>query len=48
MRLQRRSRWEEQIEEETAREGCRGWKVIAARRDEWKILMKKAKAHPGL
>jgi hypothetical protein len=41
-------RWEEQIEEETARVGCRGWKVIAARRDEWKTLLKKAKAHPGL
>jgi hypothetical protein len=41
-------RREEQIEEETARVGCRGWKVIAARRDEWKILFKKDKAHPGL
>jgi hypothetical protein len=41
-------RLEEQIEEETARVGCRGWKVIAARQDEWKILLKKAKAHTGL
>jgi hypothetical protein len=41
-------RWEEQIEEETARVGCRGWKVTAARRDEWKTLLKKAKAHPEL
>jgi hypothetical protein len=41
-------RWEEQIEEETARVGCNGWKVITARRDEWKILLKNAKASPGL
>jgi hypothetical protein len=41
-------RWEEQIEEETARVGCRGWKVIATRGDEWKTLLKKAKAHPGM
>jgi hypothetical protein len=41
-------RWEEQIEEETAKVGCKGWKVIAARRDELKILLKKAKAHLGL
>jgi hypothetical protein len=47
-RGRRKLRWEEQIEEETARVGCRGWKVIAARRDEWKILLKKVKAHPGL
>jgi hypothetical protein len=31
-------RWEEKIEEETAGVGCRGWTVIAARRDEWKTL----------
>jgi hypothetical protein len=40
--------WGEQIGEETARGGCRGWKMFAARRDEWKILLKKAKAHSGL
>jgi hypothetical protein len=27
-------KWQEQIEEGTARVGCRGWKVIAVRRDE--------------
>jgi hypothetical protein len=39
--------WEGQIEEETARVGCKGWKATAVRRDQWKALLKK-KAHPGL
>jgi hypothetical protein len=37
----RRGRPKLRCEEETARVGCRGWKVIAARRDEWKIPLKK-------
>jgi hypothetical protein len=43
-----KGRWEEQIEEETARVGCRGWMAIAARRDEWKTLLKQVRAQPGL
>jgi hypothetical protein len=41
-------RWEEQIEEQTARVGRRGWKVVAVRRNERKTFLKRAKAHPGL
>jgi hypothetical protein len=40
-------RWEEHIEEQTARVGFRGWKAIAPRRDEWKTFLKKAKATQG-
>ena len=41
-------RWEDQVEEDAARTGCRNWKRTAHIREEWQKLLKEAKAHPGL
>jgi ribulose bisphosphate carboxylase small subunit len=41
-------RWEDQVVEDAARAGCRNWKRTAHNREDWRKLLKKAKAHPGL
>ena len=41
-------RWEDQEAEDAARAGCRNWKSTAHNREEWRKLLKEAKAHPGL
>jgi hypothetical protein len=43
-----RLRWEDGVEEDVARLGCRNLKIAALNRKGWKKLLKEAKAHPGL
>ena len=43
-----RLRWEDAVEEDVARLGCRNWKVVALNREGWRKLLKEAEAHPGL
>ena len=43
-----RLRWEDGVEEDVARLGCRNWKVVALNREGWRKLLKEAQAHPGL
>jgi hypothetical protein len=43
-----RLRWEDGVEEDVARLGCRNWKIAALNRKGWKKLLKEAEAHPGL
>ena len=41
-------RWEDQVAEDAARAGCRNWKRTAQNREDWRKILKEAKAHPGL
>ena len=43
-----RLRWEDGVEEDVARLGCRNWKILALNRKGWRKLLKEAEAHPGL
>jgi len=43
-----RLRWEDGVEEDVARLGCRNWKVVAINREGWRKLLKETEAHPGL
>ena len=43
-----RLRWEDGVEEDVARLGCRNWKIVALNREGWTKLFKEAKVHPGL
>jgi hypothetical protein len=43
-----RLRWEDGVEEDVARLGCRNWIIAALNRKGWKKLLKEAKAHPWL
>ena len=43
-----RLRWEDGVEEDVARLGCRNWKIVALNREGWRKLLKEAEAHPGL
>ena len=43
-----RLRWEDGVEEDVARLGCRNWKIVALTRERWRKLLKEAEAHPGL
>jgi hypothetical protein len=43
-----RLRWEDGVEENAARLGCRNLKIAALNRKGWKKLLKEAEAHPGL
>ena len=40
--------WEDGVEEDVARLGCRNWKIVALNLEGWRKLLKEAKAHPGL
>jgi hypothetical protein len=40
--------WEDQVQEDAARAGCKNWKRTAHNREDWRKLLKEAKAHPGL
>ena len=40
--------WEDGVEEDVARLGCRNWKIVALNREGWRKLLKEAEAHPGL
>jgi hypothetical protein len=41
-------RWEDRVEGDVARLGCRNWKMVALNRERRRKLLKEAKAHPGL
>jgi hypothetical protein len=41
-------RWEDQVAEDAATAGCRNWKTTAYNHEDWRKLLKEAKAHPGL
>jgi hypothetical protein len=41
-------RWEDEVEEDVARLGCRNWKVATLNWEGWRKLLKEANAHPGL
>ena len=43
-----RLRWEDGVEEDAPRQGCRNWKTVALNREGWKKLLKEAEGHPGL
>ena len=43
-----RLRWEDGVEEDVARRGCRNWKIVTLNREGWRKLLKEAEAHPGL
>ena len=43
-----RLRWEDGVEEDVARLGCRNWKVVSLNREGWRKLLKETEAHPGL
>ena len=43
-----RLRWEDGVEEDVARLGCRNWKIVALNREGWRKLLREAEAHPGL
>ena len=43
-----RLRWEDGVEKDVVRLGCRNWKVVALNREGWRKLLKEAGAHPGL
>ena len=40
--------WEDGVEEDVARLGCRNWKKVALNWEGWRKLLKEAEAHPGL
>ena len=40
--------WENGVEEDLARLGCRNWKIVALNLEGWRRLLKEAEAHPGL
>jgi len=43
-----RLRWEDGVEGDVARLGCRNWKIVALNREGWRKLLKEAEAHHGL
>ena len=47
-RRRSRLRWEDGVEEDVARLGCRNWKIVALNREGWRKLLKEVEAHPGL
>ena len=40
--------WEDGVEEDVAKLGCRNWKIFVLNREGWRKLLKEAEAHPGL
>ena len=43
-----RLRWEDGVEEDAARLGCRNWTIVALNREGWRKLLKEAETRPGL
>ena len=41
-----RLRWEDGVEEDVARLGCRNWKVVALNREGWRKLLKGGRGPP--
>jgi hypothetical protein len=44
----RRMRWLVEVENDLKRMKVKGWKDKMRNREQWKLVVKKAKAHPGL
>ena len=43
-----RLHWENGVEEDVARLGCRNWTIVALNREGWSKFLKEAEAHRGL
>jgi hypothetical protein len=43
-----RMKWLEEVENDLKRMKVKGWKDKMRNREQWRLLVKKAKAHPGL
>jgi len=43
-----RLHWEDGVEEDVAKQGCRKWKIVALNREGLRKLLKEAEAHPRL
>jgi hypothetical protein len=43
-----RSRWEERVWQDTRILGVRNWRNVASNREEWRAILRKARAHTGL
>ena len=46
--LRPRLRWEDGVEVDAARLGCRNWTIVALNREGWRKLLKENEASPGL
>jgi hypothetical protein len=43
-----RMRWLEEVENDLKRMKVKGWKEKMRNREQWRLVVKEAKAHPGL
>jgi hypothetical protein len=43
-----RLRWEDGVEEDVSRIGCRNWKIVVLNREGCRELLKEAEVYPGL
>jgi hypothetical protein len=43
-----RMRWLEEVENDLKRMKVKGWKEKMKNREQWRLVVKEAKAHPGL
>jgi hypothetical protein len=48
IRVRRRKRWIEDVEEDIQTMGIRGWRKLSKERTEWKKIAERANTHSGL